>query len=62
MYIYEDELGNSGDLLINVDMYVPQSYLIKDKLIDLIERAFQREGSHWLACNDRNTFFYFKKP
>ena len=30
--------------------------LIKDKLIDLIERTFQREGSPYLACNDRNTF------
>ena len=27
--------------------------LIKDKLIDLIERTFQREGSPYLACNDR---------
>ena len=31
--------------------------LIKDKLIDLIERTFQREGSHYLACNDRNAFY-----
>ena len=31
--------------------------LIKDKLIDLIERTFQREGSPYLACNDRNAFF-----
>ena len=30
--------------------------LIKDKLIDLIERTFQREGSSYLACNDRNAF------
>ena len=30
--------------------------LIKDKLIDLIERAFQREGSPYLVCNDRNAF------
>ena len=30
--------------------------LIKDKLIDLIERTFQREGSPYLACNDRNAF------
>ena len=36
--------------------------LIKDKLIDLIERTFQREGSPYLACNDRNAFFYFRKP
>ena len=31
--------------------------LIKDKLIDLIERTFQREGSPYIACNDRNAFF-----
>ena len=36
--------------------------LIKDKLIDLIERTFQREGSPYLACNDRNALFYFRKP
>ena len=31
--------------------------LIKDKLVDLIERTFQREGSLFIACNDRNAFF-----
>ena len=36
--------------------------LIKDKLIDLIERTFNREGSLYLACNDRNTFFTSEKP
>ena len=35
---------------------------IKDKLIDLIERTFQREGSPYLACNDRNAFFTKVKP
>ena len=35
--------------------------LIKDKLIDLIERHFQREGSPYLACNDRNAFFTSEK-
>ena len=30
--------------------------LIKDKLVDLIERIFQREGSLYIACNDRNAF------
>ena len=35
--------------------------LIKDKLIDLIEKTFQREGSPYLACNGRNAFFYFRK-
>ena len=34
--------------------------LIKDKLIDLIERTFQREGSPYLACNDRTTFLIQK--
>ena len=36
--------------------------LIKDKLTDLIERAFQREGSPHLACYDRNAFFTSEKP
>ena len=36
--------------------------LIKDKLIDLIVRIFQREGSPYLACNDRNAFFTSEKP
>ena len=34
--------------------------LIKDKLIDLIEKPFQREGSPYLACNDRNAFLLQK--
>ena len=35
--------------------------LIKDKLIDLIERTFNREGSHYLACSNRNTYFTLEK-
>ena len=35
---------------------------MKDKLIDLIERTFNREGSSYLAYNDRNTFFTSEKP
>ena len=31
--------------------------LIKDKLVDLIERTFQREGCLYIACNDKNAFF-----
>ena len=31
--------------------------LIKDKLVDLIERTFQREGSLYIACDDGNAFF-----
>ena len=34
--------------------------LIKDKLIDLIERTFQREGSPYLACNDRIAYLVRK--
>ena len=30
---------------------------IKDKLVDLIERTFQRDGSLYIACNDKNAFF-----
>ena len=31
-------------------------------IIDLIERTFQREGSPYLACNDRNAFFTSETP
>ena len=34
--------------------------LIKDRLNDLIERTFQREGSPYLACYDRNAFLLRK--
>ena len=34
--------------------------LIKDKLIDLIEITFQKEGSPYLACNERNAFLLRK--
>ena len=33
--------------------------LIKDKLIDFIERTIQRDGSPYLACNDISAFFTF---
>ena len=37
--------------------------LIKDKLIDLIEKKiFNRESSPYLACNDRGVFFTSEKP
>ena len=31
--------------------------LLRIKLVDLIERTFQREGSLYIACNDKNAFF-----
>ena len=30
--------------------------LIKDKLVDFIERMFQREDPLYIACNDRHAF------
>ena len=33
---------------------------IKYKLIGVIERTFQREGSPYLACNDENAFYFGK--
>ena len=33
--------------------------LIKDKQVTFIERIFQREGSLYIACNDRHAFFTF---
>ena len=30
--------------------------LIKDKMDDLIERTSQREGSLYIACNDKNAY------
>ena len=35
--------------------------LIKDKIIDHIERTFSREGYPYLACNDRNAFSLRKR-
>ena len=36
--------------------------LIKDKLTELIEQIFNREGSLYLACNDKNAIFTSKQP
>ena len=36
--------------------------LIKDKLAELIEQTFNREGSLYLACNDKNAFFTSEQP
>ena len=33
--------------------------LIKEKLTELIEQLFNREGSLYWACNDKNAFFFF---
>ena len=36
--------------------------LIKEKLTELIEQTLNREGSLYLACNDRNAFFTSEQP
>ena len=36
--------------------------LIKDKLTELIEQTFNREGSLYLACNDKNAIFTSEQP
>ena len=48
-------------LMIFYSLHYFTSYFIKDK-IDHIERTFQREGSPYLACNDRNAYFTSEKP
>ena len=40
---------------------LPQN-LIKEKLTELIEQTFNREGSLYLACNDKNAFFTSEHP
>ena len=36
--------------------------LIKEKLTELIEQTCNREGSLYLACNDKNAFFTSEQP
>ena len=36
--------------------------LIKEKLTELIEQTFNREGSLYLACNDRNALYTSEQP
>ena len=36
--------------------------LIIEKLTELIEQTFNREGSLYLACNEKRAFFTSEKP
>ena len=36
--------------------------LIKEKLTEFIEQTFNREGSLYLACNDKNAFYTSEQP
>ena len=45
-------------LMIFPTLYITLPYnLIKEKLINLIEWTFKREGSPYIACNERQAFF-----
>ena len=46
------KFGNSKFLITTLS-----HNLIKEKLTELIEQTFNREGSLYLACNDKNAFF-----
>ena len=35
---------------------------ITEKLTELIEQTFNRDGSLYLACNDKNAFFTSEQP
>ena len=48
-------------LMIFSTLYTTIHNLIKNKLIDLIERTINREGSTYLACNERNALLLQKK-
>ena len=36
--------------------------LIKEKLTELIDQTFNREGSFYLACNEKRLFFTSEQP
>ena len=44
-------------------LYTPLPHnLIKEKLTELMEQTFNRVGSLYLACNDKNAFFTSEHP
>ena len=52
-----NKLKSRGFRAASFPLFILYCLIIKEKMIDLIERTFQREGSLYLACNDRNAFF-----
>ena len=40
---------------------LPQN-LIKENITELIEHTFNREGSLYLACNEKCAFFTYEQP
>ena len=64
-----NKLKSSGFLASSLSTYdssilyttLPHN-LIKEKLAELIEQKFNREGSLYLAYNDKNAFFTSEQP
>ena len=55
---YRDFLSSSLSTYDFSTLYTTLPHnLIKDKLVDLIERTLDREGSLYIACNNKNAFF-----
>ena len=59
-----NKLKSKGFRTINLSTYdfstlytILSHNLIKEKLINLIEWTFKREGSPYIACNERQAFF-----
>ena len=56
------DIGDQATSLSNYDFFTLYTTLphnmIKEKLLDLIERTFyKKEGKLYLACNDKKAFF-----
>ena len=50
------------EILANMIFSCKMQQISSGSWLVLIERTFQREGSPYLACNDRNAFFTSEKP
>ena len=54
-------MNNLYQLGESISNFMPHN-LINEKLTILIEQTFNREGSLYLACNDKNALFTSEKP
>ena len=68
-YIWFNKVKSKGFLASSVSTYafstlyttLPHN-LIKEKLTELIEQIFNRDGSLYLACNEKKAFFTSEQP
>ena len=54
-------MKSRGFLASGLSTTLPHN-LIKEELTELIEQTLNREGSLYLACNDKNAFFTSEQP